>query len=229
MTTASGGAVGWHEEIAESFSQGYQRSAGFIERHAVWSRLIDAHVGPGDHVLDAGCGAGTFSLIAAARAKSVSAFDGSAAMIAICERARGSVSNVSFEVAMLDSLDRASPACFDVVLSSSVLEYADDLPTELARLARVLKPGGKLIVSMPNAGSLYRKLERVAFRLTGRPRYYLHVRNVPTVASMTTRLGAAGLEAIETIYFADPPTVAARLMSRGERDKTLFVIVARKR
>lgn len=230
MTVVSGGAVGWHDQIAERFNQSYQRSAGFIERRTLWSRLIEAHVGPHDTVLDAGCGAGTFSLIAATRAKAVAAFDGSPAMIAIGERARAlaDIANVKFEVALLDSLDRSTPEQFDVVLSSSVLEYVDDLERELARVARVLKPGGRLIVSMPNADSLYRKIERLAFRLTGRPRYFAHVRNVPTMASLTRQLEALGLRVVECEYFADPPGLAGRVIGNRPRDKTLFVIVARK-
>lgn len=231
MSVAPSDAVAWHDEIAERFSEGYHRSPGFVERKAVWTGLIERNVGPGDAVLDAGCGAGTFSVLAATRAASVTAIDGSPAMIAIGEREakRLGVTNATFEVAMLRTLDDRPEARFDIVLSSSVLEYVDDLEDEIARLARMLRPGGKLIVSMPNADSPYRKIERTAFRWIGRPRYYAHVRTVPTVSAMTSTLALSGLHAIETVYFADPPGLAAHLLGRADRAKTMFAIVARKR
>jgi ubiquinone/menaquinone biosynthesis C-methylase UbiE len=231
MTQASETAVGWHDRIAEDFARGYERSPGFRERLAVWSALIDAHVKPGDRVLDAGCGAGTFSLIAAARAGHVEAIDGSANMIELAraEQAHRGTGNVEFRQAWLDSLDAVADVSFDVVLSSSVLEYVENFDVEMARIARVLKPGGTLILSLPNARALYRKLESTAFRLTGRPPYFAHVRHMFAADGFCASLPARGLSLQSCQFFANPPGPFGVLSTLGgDTQKTMFVTVSRK-
>jgi 2-polyprenyl-3-methyl-5-hydroxy-6-metoxy-1,4-benzoquinol methylase len=224
------GAVDWHHQIAESFRDGYQRSPGFKERFAVWSALLAQHVQPGDQVLDAGCGSGIFSFEAAKRAGRVRALDGAAAMIELCEaeKARCGATNVSFETGYLDVLRTWEPSQFDVILSSSVLEYVDDFEATLASMARLLKPGGRMIISMPNGDGLYRKAEAMIYKMTGKPRYYAHVRNVVTAARMQGLLKNHGLQVQTTQYYAEPPLpMGLAALLGGERSrKTLFVQVA---
>lgn len=223
-------AVEWHEQIAASFDAGYDRSPAFRERLAVWQQLIAKHVHSDDLVLDAGCGSGVFSLLAAARARHVRGIDGSAAMIALCRRAQAdrAVDNISFDQAMLATLDDAGDASFDVILSSSVLEYVPDYLATLDNLARLLRPGGRLLLSMPNGRSWYRKVERGLFGLTGWPRYYRHVVNVPTAELVAQHLQSRGLRVLETDYFADPPSFAGQVLAllSPRHRKTLFVQVA---
>lgn len=231
QSATGGNAVDWHESIADSFARGYDRSPRFRERLAVWRDLIARHIVPGSHVLDAGCGAGTFSFELARHGARVTAFDGSPAMIELCERrsAAEGQPDIAFSVALLESVSAHPAQSYDAVISSSVLEYLPDLDAEIARLARVLKPGGHLIVSMPNRQSLYRRIERIAYRLTGRPRYYAHVRSVITADELAATLHRHGLAAIETRYFADPPIgLVARLSGGDPTSKTLFATVARK-
>jgi ubiquinone/menaquinone biosynthesis C-methylase UbiE len=226
------GAVGWHDSIATRFDDGYRRSPAFIEREAVWRTLIAETMPDGAHVLDAGCGSGVFSFIAAERAASVTGIDGSANMIAIAtgEAHRRGLTNVRFEEAMLTALDSIPDASFDTILSSSVLEYVDGYETVLASFARLLKPGGALIVSMPNARSLYRKAEAVVFSVSGRPRYYAHVRNIVTPESLAGRLQQAGLMPGAPIFYADPPAIAGVVAAAlpGRRKKVLFAIAAKR-
>ena len=229
---AAQGAVDWHHQIADSFQAGYNRSPGFMERLALWRGLIGQAVQPGDRVLDAGCGAGTFSFLAAERAGQVRALDGADAMIALCkaEQAKNGLSNISFETGMLDVLSDWEAAQFDVVLSSSVLEYVPAFEETLAQMARVLKPGGRMIISMPNGLSRYRQLERLAFRLTGKPRYYAYVCNIVTPDQLSQMLAANGLSVGETHYYAEPPLPLGlgTLLGGPARRRTLFAQVARK-
>jgi ubiquinone/menaquinone biosynthesis C-methylase UbiE len=48
---------------------------------------------------------------------------------------------------------------FDGILASSVFEYLVDLPRVAAELARVLRPEGVLLLTVPNPGNIVRKLE----------------------------------------------------------------------
>jgi SAM-dependent methyltransferase len=100
----------------------------------------------GLRVLDAGCGSGP--LMEALRAKDavVCGFDLSPAMV---ERARRRLG----EDAELGVADLGAPLpypdnAFDLVVASLSLHYVEDWTTTLAELRRVLKPGGRLIVSI---------------------------------------------------------------------------------
>lgn len=227
MTAKTADAVDWHESIAASFQAGYDHSPRFRERLALWRDLIARHVAPGDRVLDAGCGAGTFSFEAARVGASVTAIDGSAAMVTLARTRQQELglTGIEFEVALLDSLSARPAGAFDVVLSSSVLEYLPDLKGEVARLVRLLKPGGRLILSMPNSESLYRKAERVAFGLTGRPRYFAHVKSMASASELEALYREVGVVPVEHHFYAAPP--GDRLLAQlGEnRSKTLLVMV----
>lgn len=231
-TDSANGAVNWHDTIAEAFDGKYSRSPRFIERLAVWRDLITNHVSPGDLVLDAGCGSGVFSFEAATRGASVLGIDGSAEMIAIARRRQSELgdANIDFRVGRIEQLRTWPAASYDVVMASSVIEYMPNLAGEIASFSRLLKPDGRLIVSVPNAASLYRIAERAVYRLVGRPRYYTHVRSIAKPNEFTTIMAGAGLEAIDLVFYADPPIppAAARMMGSGVIRKTLFVAVGRK-
>lgn len=53
------------------------------------------------------------------------------------------------------------PGSFDVVVSAGVLEYLPDPAAALRGVRALLRPGGHLILSMPNRASLLRKLSRI--------------------------------------------------------------------
>lgn len=223
-------AVGWHDQIASDFDAGYSRSRAFRERFELWSDLIARHARRDDAVLDAGCGSGVFSRVAARHTASVVALDGSEAMIALAEqkaRAEG-LGNITHRVGLLDELAQWDAGQFDLILSSSVLEYVDDYQAAVCSFVRLLRPGGRLIISMPNADSLYRRLERLAFSLTGRPRYVAHLKSRSTPMQLGEMLARDGMTILETHYFAEPPLPSAILpiMGHDQRRKSLFVQVA---
>lgn len=226
------GAVLWHDEIAQRFDRAYTRSRGFAERERIWRRLIADHMPDRADVLDAGCGSGIFSLIAAERAASVTGIDGSANMIAIAsaEARRRGLEHVCFRQAMLETLEQEPTGSYDVILSSSVLEYLVDYRSLVTTMGRLLRPGGTLVVSMPNAEALYRTVEAAIFALSGRPRYFAHVRNLASASQLAGDLRDAGLIANPPIYYADPPSFAGQLASLlpVRRRKTMLAMVARK-
>src|SRR6202007_433585 len=57
---------------------------------------------------------------------------------------------------------------FDVVTILDVIEHMTDPVTELKEVYRVMKPGGLLIVSTPDVGSLITRLVNTERRLLGR-------------------------------------------------------------
>jgi ubiquinone/menaquinone biosynthesis C-methylase UbiE len=111
-----------------------------------------ASIQPGEHVLDVGCGTGTLALEVArraGRAGRVVGVDPSSEQIARAhsKAARHNVP-VDFQIGVIEHL--AFPdQTFDVVLSTLMMHH---LPAPLKRqglaeIARVLKPGGRLVIA----------------------------------------------------------------------------------
>ena len=210
-------AVEWHSQIADSFSAAYQRSPRFIERAELWRGYIARHLATGGAVLDAGCGSGEMALLAAERAARVVAFDGSERMIEIArERARAAgEGNIAFDASTLADIGRFGEGAFDMVMSSSVLEYQDDVAAMLAAHVAMLKPGGVLLVSLPNGASLYRAAERAAFAISGRPRYRAFVRYTPQPAAFLDLLRDTGLQTLETATYGSAPGLGGPMRAAG--------------
>jgi ubiquinone/menaquinone biosynthesis C-methylase UbiE len=109
--------------------------------------LLDlAPLRPGDHVLDIGCGTGTFATILKQRAAGVdvTGLDPDPKALARAKRkaAEGKVS-VRFDQGFADSLEYPA-ASFEVVFSSFMFHHLESSNREktLHEVRRVLKPGG---------------------------------------------------------------------------------------
>jgi SAM-dependent methyltransferase len=110
-------------------------------RHAV--RILEPQ--PGEHILDAGCGTGRhLGALTAAGARAIG-IDFSAGMLAAAH-----VREPSTPLARVD-LQRALPfadATFDAVLCAFVAEHLADLGLPLREQRRVLRPGGRLVLTV---------------------------------------------------------------------------------
>jgi SAM-dependent methyltransferase len=105
-------------------------------------------LGPGENVVDVGCGAGIDSLIAASMvgpAGHVIGVDMTTAMLAKARRAAAEAGsdNVDFRESTAEALP-VDDGWADVVISNGVLNLMPDKGVGLAEMARVLKPGGRL-------------------------------------------------------------------------------------
>jgi SAM-dependent methyltransferase len=114
-------------------------------------------VNPGDRLLDLGCGFGRHAFEAARRGASVVALDAGAdevaqvratlgAMVDAGELAAGHPATaVQGDALALPFAD----AAFDRVIASEVLEHIHDDAAAMRELARVLRPGGTMAVTVP--------------------------------------------------------------------------------
>lgn len=115
-------------------------------------------VTPGDRVLDMGCGAGRHAFELYRRGAHVVAFDQDAAELAGVEEMFGAMrlegqvpAEAAAETVRGDALDLPFPDDhFDAVVASEVLEHIPDDMRAMRELLRVLKPGGRLAVTVPS-------------------------------------------------------------------------------
>jgi len=153
-----------------------------------------AGIHTGDAVLEVGCGTGDVALAAhrlAGPTGTVAGIDPASEMIAVARaKAAREGAAVDFQVGVIESL--AFPdATFDVVLSSLMMHH---LPEELKRaglaeIARVLKPGGRLLIVDAKRPTGY--LERIVSGIM------LHAGLTIGVQDLPPFLRAAGFTEIE--------------------------------
>jgi ubiquinone/menaquinone biosynthesis C-methylase UbiE len=156
------------DKESSSWGDRYDRHAASLSQLDVTARLAIANrmvkasgmaVSPRLSVLDLGCGTGegTSCIYAEAEGMTVIATDLSPAMV------RNAVRRFPFLqgcVADATGLPFGSE-CFDFVQSLGVLEYIGLYERALREMRRVLKPGGTLVISVPNRHSLFRRLHRL--------------------------------------------------------------------
>lgn len=124
-------------------------------RHRAVMDLVE-----GDRVLDLGCEIGVVARAVARKADRVLAIDIRPEAIEIARRFFVAA-NVEYRLGDLFELG-LSDSSFDCVLFLETVEHAEDPVTFLREIHRLLRPGGALILSTPNALSYYELLRQLA-------------------------------------------------------------------
>ena len=117
-----------------------------------------ALVDPDWLIADLGCGTGPLTATLAPFVQRVIAVDASAAMLAAARRRLDGLSNVEIRQGELEALP-IEPGQMDAAVMSLVLHYIAEPQKALGEAARVLRPGGRLIVvdMMPHDREEYRQ------------------------------------------------------------------------
>lgn len=199
----SGDAIAFHSEIASEFHESYRADPNRRERLDVWRAYLARYAKPAQRAYDLGCGSGMLTCEIASRAAEVTAIDGSDAMIAIARKntAERGFRNVTFRQARLPIADTSDLPAAELVISSSVIEYLDSVEAALAFVRSLMKPGAMLFFSMSNRDSISRKIVRLVYRMTGRPRYFGFVRHFLNEDDVRRLLAGAGLDYVDHAYF----------------------------
>lgn len=157
--------------------------------HTAYGTLVDYRLGKleqrgliGGDWLDLGCAEGYWSVALAERgARSVVGVEPDPERIEQALRLPHPES-VTFETTESDTL-RFADASFDAVFVNEVLEHVDDEAATLREVARVLRPGGHLVLFAPNR---WFPIDGHGARLNDR--HYLWHRPVPLMPWLPSRL-----------------------------------------
>jgi 2-polyprenyl-3-methyl-5-hydroxy-6-metoxy-1,4-benzoquinol methylase len=225
-------AVAYHGQLASGWEQRY-RKRSFKARQAALVECLEALDLAGGSWLDAGCGTGTLSRLLAERGCKVLGVDAALEMVeAAGQLAQEGDRSVHLKFERVETIARlplASNSC-DGVLCSSVLEYVSDVDACLKEFARVLRPGGLLLVSVPNRHSIVRLTQAGCHRLgkwLGQSwvAFLDYSRNQYSANQFERRLSAYGFCAEKVVAFGSPlPKWAQRSRYGG----SLLMFVARR-
>lgn len=203
--------------------------------------LTMPHIAPGaESLLDVGCGNGANTSLFAQSLKRVAGVDVEPERLAEArdyarQHGLGNVEYLSTDGRVLPYPD----ASFDYVTCFDVLEHVDDEQQTLREIARVLRPGGSLVISVPNKWYL---MEVHGFRLkpaaipwnrvplmswlpTPIHERYAHAR-IYTRRRIVTTLGQAGFH-IDSHQYVMPPFDLVRHPAMRQALTSAFALAER--
>ena len=223
--------VEYHQELASGWDVRY-RKGSFKKRADHFCSAILPLIPTGGNWLDAGCGSGYFSRILAERQSKVIGLDASENMILEARQlAKAAIIDARIDFDVVDTIEilPVVDAGLDGCLCLSVLEYVSNPNNCINEFARVIKPGGYMILSVPHRWSFLRFIQKTVRRFNGAGKatalnYLVSSQYSATPKELTNVLAKCNMEVVKFSNFdAIIPDVFHTLLP-----PSLIFLVARK-
>ncbi len=183
----------------DKLSRRYEKSP--VANEAAYQKKLEITRGflkPEMEILEFGCGTGTTAVAHAPYVKHIQAIDFSSKMLEFdkAKAAAAKVENVTFEHASIDKFS-VGDETFDVVLGLSILHLLKNKEDVIAKVHKMLKPGGVFISNTVCIGNTMKFFSFIA--PIGKSFGVLPVLNIFTTKELETSVTAAGFE-IEQLW-----------------------------
>lgn len=152
----SRGTADFWDRVAQRYAEMPIRNP---EAYAQTLALMKAHLKPGYHVLEVGCGTGTTATHLAPHVARYVATDTSGEMIAIASAKMARAGLAHVETLVTGPCEASMPdGAFDAVIALNVVHLLPDRGAALADIARRLRPGGLFISKTPCLSGIWHAL-----------------------------------------------------------------------
>ena len=148
------------DKIAEKYSK---QPIADEESYQKKLKVTQQYFNPEMELLEFGCGTGSTAIIHAPYVKHIRAIDISAKMIEIAKgKAEAeNINNITFEQLTIDELSVAD-STYDMVLGLSILHLLEDKEAAIAKVYKMLKPGGLFVTSTACLGDSMKWFKLIA-------------------------------------------------------------------
>ncbi|MGA8363159.1 MAG: methyltransferase domain-containing protein [Solirubrobacteraceae bacterium] len=202
----------YYEALWEDVPAGAQPPEFALRR-----RFLLERISAGEHVLDVGCGEGRFASELVRAGVHVVGIDVAETPLL---RARERDPGLDLRLTDADGPWPIEDASFDAVWAGETIEHVADTASWMSEVRRVLRPGGRLLLSTPAHGRLrmlWLALSARAFETHFDPcadhlRFY-------TSAALTRLLGEFGFQEVSVRGAAGPPGARRLLLARAVRSR----------
>lgn len=202
---SSGTVVAHFDRSSAYYAARRGQEFGFQTQLRIADRMLEGCAG---RVVDLGCGSGAAVPWLRARGFDVVGVDFSPEMLAVARRELGGDGRVTFCRGDAESLPFATESV-DHLVCLGLLEYLGRHDRAVREVARVLRPGGVAVFSIPNGISPYHLARGMAFglwrmgkTLLGRPPSRPPTRNMAVPRRFRRVLDEAGLTPLPNAYCA---------------------------
>jgi glycosyltransferase involved in cell wall biosynthesis/ubiquinone/menaquinone biosynthesis C-methylase UbiE len=192
----------WYDGLAEKWGRNYYlHDKHFNQRFRNVYQLVN-ELTDKSNILDIGCATGEITASLHDRFRcNTTGLDISDRMIELC-KSKYSNTNLHFEVGDITNL-RFQNSEFDLILSSSVIEWINDYEKAIVEVSRVLKRGGQWIVSLPNWDSPFRKAEKLK-KIFFKNSYLRYQKNHVSISEFERIAQIYGLKKTKSIFHVLP-------------------------